>query len=199
MANESQSKNVETARRTGGEVSRRGESLPGFWTDPGEFFRLGPFGMMRRMQEEMDRMMSGFGFGGGQRGWSPALEVRERDNQLIVCAELPGLEKDDVNVEVTDNSVVIRGERRREQTDEREGAYRSERSYGAFYRSVPLPEYAKGDQATANFRNGVLEISVPLEQQAKSRSRSIPIETGAPERKSAATETKAAEERRKSG
>jgi HSP20 family protein len=177
-------------------ISRRGDYYPSFFQDPGEFFRASPFGLMRRMSEEMDRMFSSSWFG-GERGWAPAVEVSEREGNLVVCADLPGLEKDDVKVEVTDDSIVIQGERRREQEDKREGYYRSERSYGSFYRAVPLPENANGDQATASFHNGVLEVSVPLAENRK-RNRRINIETRAAERKPAGGEpTSAQQEQRK--
>jgi HSP20 family protein len=192
-------KEVERTGRRGGELSRRGESSSGFWTDPAEYLRLGPFGMMRRMQEDMDRMLAGSGYGSRERGWSPAIEVSERDNNLVVCAELPGLEKEDVKVEVTDDSIVIHGERRHEHEEERKGYYRSERSYGEFYRTVPLPEHAKADEAKATFRNGVLEISVPMAQEQKSRRRSISIETRGAERKNVTSESTGAEEKRKTG
>jgi len=146
----------------------------------GSFFSLSPFAMLREMTDWMDRAI-----GGGLQGsrgrdgaaWSPTVEVREKDNNLIVCADLPGIEPKDVTVEVEDGSLVIRGERRREHTEQREGFHRTERSYGSFYRSIPLPENAKLDDAKADFRNGVLEIKVPVEQ-AKSNRKSIPIESG---------------------
>jgi HSP20 family molecular chaperone IbpA/Arc/MetJ-type ribon-helix-helix transcriptional regulator len=87
---------------------------------------------------------------------APAVEVRERDGNLVVSAELPGLNKDDVKVEVTGDGLVIQGERKREQEEERGGVHRSERSYGSFYRSIPLPEGANIEQAKAQFNNGVL-------------------------------------------
>jgi HSP20 family protein len=138
---------------------------------------------MRRFSEEMDRAFEGFGlargrlFGGGEAGmWSPAVEVFERDNNLIVRAELPGLSKDDVKVEVTDDGLVIHGERKRESEEKGERWYRSERSYGQFYRLIPLPEGANAEQAKARFENGVLEVSMPI-PESRGRRR-IPVVTG---------------------
>ena len=101
----------------------------------------------------------------------------ERDNNLVVRAELPGLSNDDVKVKMTDEGLVIQGERKREREEKGEGWYRSERSYGQFYRLIPLPEGVNAEQAKARFENGVLEVSIPIPESRRSR-RSIPIETG---------------------
>jgi HSP20 family protein len=146
-----------------------------------EDFLTNPFSMMRRMSEEMDRTFGHFfgqgAGGGGGRNWHPAIEVAEENGQLHVHAELPGLKPEDVKVEITDDSLVIRGERKSQREHRIGKAYRSERSYGEFYREIALPEGVNADQAKAEFRNGVLEITVPVPQQASQR-REIPIGTG---------------------
>lgn len=145
-----------------------------------------PFSLMNRFAEEMDRLFDNFGFGRGQlatRGsgesgqtwWSPQLEVFEREGQMVVRADLPGLNKDDVKVNITDNALTIQGERRQEHEENREGWRHSERSYGSFYRSIPLPEGIDTEKAKANFRDGVLEISMPSPQQEGPRERQIEI------------------------
>mgnify|MGYP003585583847 CR=1 FL=1 len=146
-----------------------------------------PFAFMRRFSEEMDRLFADFGFGrdlsprgfgnSGEALWSPQVEMFERDGQLIVRADLPGLTKDDVKVEVTDNSINLSGERRGEREEKDEGYYRSERSYGSFYRSIPLPEGVNADDAKATFKNGVLEIAMAA-PQAKPRGRRLEITEG---------------------
>ena len=161
------------------------EELSSYIPSPSEFFS-NPFAMMRRMHEEMDRMFAQT-FGGGMLSgglgghssaglgiWSPAIEVHQKDNALEVCAELPGLKPEEVHVEVSDGVLVIQGERQQQQSSEKGGVQRSERQYGRFYRSIPLPDGANTDQAKAEFRNGVLEITVPLPEQ-KSRRRQITI------------------------
>jgi HSP20 family protein len=154
-----------------------------------------PFAFMRRFGEEMDRLFGDFGFGRGliapafdsgldrlgalgSAMWAPQVEVFERDNKLVVRADLPGMTKDDVNVEIADGALVIRGERNSEREEEEEGYYRSERSYGSFYRRIPLPAGASAEAATADFRNGVLEIKMPTEQRAEQKSRQIEIRGG---------------------
>jgi len=169
--------------RSQGGLMRRGEmGFPSFFrTNPAELFSLNPFTLMRRLTEDMDRMFSaqgGIGSSSGAIGnWAPPVEVREREGNLVVSAELPGLNKEDVKVEVTEEAVVIQGERKREFEEERHGIRHSERSYGAFYREIPLPQGAKADQAKAQFNNGLLEVTVPI-PEAQRRTRQIPIESG---------------------
>jgi HSP20 family protein len=91
----------------------------------------------------------------------PWLEVFERDGQLVVRAEVPGLDKDQIKLEVVDGQLVISGEKNRENEERGEGFYRSERSYGSFCRVVALPEGVDLEQAVANFNNGILEITMP--------------------------------------
>jgi HSP20 family protein len=115
--------------------------------------------------------------------------VRESNGTLSVSAELPGLNKEDVKVEINNHALIIQGERKRESDEERGGIHRSERSYGSFYREIALPEGAKLDQAKAEFNNGVLEVKVPIPQDQKT-TRQIPIE-GASERKPLGSQTPA--------
>ena len=173
-------------------IARREQSFPAF-------FGGSPFTFMRRFSEEMDRLFEDFGFGrgwltpsfgrdllqssfgeAGQAMWNPQVEVFEREGQLVVRADLPGLTKDDVKVEVTDQAINISGERRKEHEEKREGYYRSERSYGSFYRSIPLPEGVNSDEANATFRNGVLEITMQAPER-HSRSRRLEIKEGGAE------------------
>lgn len=156
-------------------ISRREDYFPSR-----DIFSLNPFSMMRRLGEEMDRAFaSSFGltprFGDGSM-WSPPIEVRERNHQLEIVAELPGLNKDDVRVELTDEGIIIEGEKKRETESEEGGIHRSERTYGRFYRMIPLPEGAKADQAKAEFKDGVLNVRVPLSEN-QPRKRQIPINT----------------------
>jgi HSP20 family protein len=143
----------------------------------------GPFTLMRRISEEMDRLFENFGTGrnffpeemaqgprGGsaQRGaslWSPHLEVFERNGKLLVQVDLPGVRREDVNVHIEPDAVIIQGERTQQNERSGQGYYHSERSYGSFYRTVPLPEGVDIEQANATFRDGVLEIELPMPQQ----------------------------------
>lgn len=150
-----------------------------------------PFGMMMQLSREMDRLMDSFfdrsigGFGmpmGGALGdagrgmqaptlWSPQVEVTQRGDSLVVHADLPGLRREDVHLECTDEGLVIHGERRDEQQggDEKQGTRFTERSYGSFYRLIPLPEGANTEAARASMRDGVLEVTIPVEQRQSRR------------------------------
>ncbi len=171
----SQGRSGPQSQGAGGSLQRRGEMFPGLFSfSPRDFFSMSPFQIMRRFSEGMDRVFSGREFGEASI-WSPPVEVRQQGNNIVVSAELPGLDKGDVHVEVTDEGLAISGERKREHEEQREGYYHSERSYGRFYRLVPLPEDANIDQVKASFNNGVLEITVPAPQSERKR-REVPIE-----------------------
>jgi HSP20 family protein len=151
-----------------------------------------PFSMLDRFAEEMDRVFENFGFGGlrsrqsgggfglwpGGDMWTPELEIFQRNSELVIHADLPGLTKDDVKVDVSDNQVTIEGERQRHHDEEREGFYRSERSYGRFYRTIPLPEGVIADQAKATFKDGVLEVTIPAPPESARRGRRLEISEG---------------------
>jgi HSP20 family protein len=173
----SQSSQLARSSQSGG-LSRR--SYDPFFLSPREFFSANPFSLMRRMTEEMDRVFGEFGFERGQSGrgsWSPAIEVAEREGNYVVHAELPGLKPEDVKVELSDDALVIHGERKSEHEENKGGVHRTERRYGQFYRTVPLPEGVNAEQVRAKFENGVLEVTVPVPQQQSTR-RQIPINTG---------------------
>ena len=153
---------------------------------------ISPFSFMRRFSEEMDRLYGDFDFGRSLTSgvgeiarlaeletsmWAPQVEAFEQDGELIVRADLPGLTKDDINVDITDDAIKIRGERRQEREENKEGYYRSERSYGSFYREIPLPGGINREEANATFRNGVLEITMPAPARQPS-SRRIEISEG---------------------
>jgi HSP20 family protein len=141
----------------------------------GNLFSLNPFALMKHFTEDMDEMLGRWprAIGNGA-AWTPAIEVKEKEGKLLVTADLPGLKKEDVTVHVEGDVLVIEGERKREKEEKREGYYRSERIYGKFYRSIPLPEGALIDKTAANFTNGVLEVTVPI-PVAKTARTEIPV------------------------
>jgi HSP20 family protein len=167
-------------KQTAREERQLGLSRPTQWSS-------NPFQAMQRLADEMDRMFDGFGLGRrwpsgrtgfGAESWAPDVEVFQKNNELVIKADLPGLKKDEVSVEVTDDAITIHGERKREHDEEREGLYRSERSYGSFWRVIPLPEGAIGEQAKAIFRDGVLEITMPAPPASTSKGRRLEISEG---------------------
>jgi HSP20 family protein len=179
-------------RRGGYDASEYGTGYGGY----GSGYGSGPFSLMRRISDEMDRLFESFGMGrnflpeefgqGRGRGglqsatalWSPHLEVFERNGKLVIEADLPGVKRDDVNVQVEQDAVIIQGQRQQQsENNSQAGYYHSERSYGSFYRMIPLPEGVNTEDATATFRNGVLEIEVPMPQQQQ-RSRRLEVRDG---------------------
>jgi HSP20 family protein len=187
MAKAKQSLERGSERHHGMQRRRETQPMRGGGESYAHFAPLAPFAMMNRFAEEMERMFEELGLGrgwfapmprhGGEMGhamWSPEVEIFERAGQFIVRADLPGLTKDDIKIDITDDALTIQGERKQEHEEDREGVHRSERSYGSFYRSIPLPEGIKTEEAKANFRDGVLEISMPSPQR-ESRHRQIAI------------------------
>lgn len=99
-------------------------------------------------------------------GWSPAVDVRETNDEFIICAALPGVEKEDVQVEVSDSTLALTGKVKQTQAPE-ESWLRRELPYGQFFRAFNLPSEVRGNQVKASFKNGVLEIHVPKAEEAK--------------------------------
>jgi HSP20 family protein len=174
-----QSQSVTRGSQDQGISSRRGGYGLSFPFSPSDFFRMDPFSLMRRMSHELDQVFSESGVGQSQeRTWAPAIEVRQQGENYVVRADLPGLKPEDVKLEVTEDAIVIEGERKSEHEENKGGMHVSERRYGRFYRAIPLPEGARTEDARANFNNGVLEVTIPTPEQ-KSKRRSIPIQGGA--------------------
>jgi HSP20 family protein len=195
--------NQGTARQeSGSTIARRDREHRGLERGDPSFGSFGgPFEFMARMSEEMDRWFDrvtrdfgfprpswpsrgGFGTSSAARGalWAPRIEALQKGDRYIVRAELPGLKRDDVDVELTDEALSIRGERREEHDEEREGYYRSEREYGRFQRTIPLPPGVITESAQATFRDGVLEVSMQAAPSEANRGRKIDIQDASGER-----------------
>ena len=142
----------------------------------GRYLGLSPFAMMREFGDEMNRTFRrpGASLASLER-WAPAVDIQRCNGDLVVTAELPGLKKEEVKVEMTDEALIIEGERKLEHQEDHEGYHRYERSYGNFYRSIPLPEGAKTELAKAELNDGVLKISVPV-PEAKKKVRQITVQ-----------------------
>lgn len=176
----------------------RNNPQPGMSRRPGVPGLFNPFSLMRRFGEDMEQLFDEFGFGRlAPRGfdqmaaWTPQVEVLQRDKEFVIRAELPGINKDNVKVELRDDSIVLSGERQEERKEEREGFLRTERSYGSFYREIPLPPGVDTSKATATFREGVLEITMPS-SEGEGRVRQLEI-------KDSQTEEQPKQQRRAAG
>jgi len=108
-------------------------------------------------------------------GWTPAVDLYEDKDNLIVKAELPGMKKEDIDISLHDGMLTVSGERKAEQKTEAAGAYRSERFEGRFQRTFSLPTLVKSDAVTAAYKDGVLTVTLPKAEEAKPKQ--IPINT----------------------
>lgn len=147
--------------------------------------RWDPFGEMLRMQTEMDRIFSRLGGATAAResadrvAWMPRIDVVQKGDDILISAEVPGVAADDVDIELTEGVLTIRGERKMDETAEGEGYILRERSYGSFERSLSLPEGIDPASISAAFEDGVLEVRVPKALEvAKPKTTKIPIGTG---------------------
>jgi HSP20 family protein len=139
---------------------------------------------MNRLFEDLWRGFNVFAPGRGEAMAtmiSPRIELKEKDAEVVIFAELPGLKESDVEVTLTDNVLAIRGEKKIEKTEEEKdrGYTYSERSYGAFERRIPIDAEVLADKVQATFADGVLTITLPKNPEAKGQARRIPIGGGA--------------------
>jgi len=169
-----------SSTRSSGTLPARRDDWSGFWNDP---FALWSENPMQRFAREMDRWFHGGRdpregrslFGSGGRNWNPELESFQRGDEFVIRADLPGMKRDEISVNITDDSLTIEGERRDEHEEHKEGLYRSERSYGRFQRTISLPEGSIPETTRATFQNGVLEITIQAPPREVSRGRRVDI------------------------
>jgi HSP20 family protein len=181
-------RSIESGRETG----RSGAPAKQSSTTPARGAISGPLTLMRRLSDDMDRLFENFGFGrsaglgaaadralwegsDADVAWLPQVETFRRGDTLVVRADLPGAKRDDVKVEIDNGVLTISGHRASEREEKRDEFYRSERSYGSFYRAIPLPEGIESDNCDATFKDGVLEITIPAPKLAERRARQIAI------------------------
>jgi HSP20 family protein len=136
--------------------------------------RWTPMGHLRSFQEEMNRMFNEFfrGGTGGEQGWlagawTPPVDIYETDDALILTAELPGVSKDEVSIEVHNNTLTLRGERKHKAEITEDRYHRAERAYGTFQRSFLLPAMVDQEKVQASYHDGVLELRLPKSEAAK--------------------------------
>lgn len=173
--------NQGSTRRPGYGLTLRSRAMPAL-------FGAGPFALLQQLDDNMNQLFEEFGsarlFGSGGPGeaglWSPQVEMCERDGKLHVYADLPGMAKDDIKVDIDAGRLTIEGERRSTNDDKaaQQGRYHSERSYGSFYRSIPLPEGIDADTAQASFRDGVLDVCFDAPSARTQQKRTLQVEDG---------------------
>lgn len=141
-----------------------------------------PFREFDKMRGEMDRLWDTFFEGrprknmmeGGE--WLPSVDVSETKNDLVVKAELPGMDPKDIDVSLSDGMLTIRGEKKQEKEEKEENYHFIERSYGSFTRSVQLPKEVKHEKISASYKNGILKVVLPKSEEAKTKEVKIKVE-----------------------
>lgn len=151
--------------------------------------RYDPFRDLKTLQDEVNRLFStnfsrGFGDEGIARGaWTPSVDIFENKDEIVLEAELPGMNREDFELTIENNVLTLRGERRFEKKDEADNYHRVERAYGSFTRSFTLPQTVSGEGATAEYKNGVLRVVLRKREEVKARRIEIKgeaAEAGAP-------------------
>jgi len=132
----------------------------------------GPLRELARLEREMEDMfgrMPAWPWGERERGWAPAIDMIDHKDEIVLRADLPGLTEKDIEVTVEDGALTIRGERKAETEEKKEDYYYSERTYGVFARTLPLPTGVEADRVKATFKSGVLEVHLPKAKEAKGK------------------------------
>jgi len=144
------------------------------------FRELAPFRDFERMRSEMDRLWDSFFEKGTLRGeeggeWLPSLDVAETRNEIVVKAEVPGLEPKDIDISLSDDLLTIKGEKKQEREEKEENYHLVERSYGSFARSIRLPNEVQSDKINASYKNGVLKVVLQKSEGAKKKEVKIKV------------------------
>lgn len=137
-----------------------------------------PFDELRNIQDRIGRIFGespAIG-GGGRMMETPSVDIMERGNDIVVTADMPGVGKDDIRLDVRDGNILdISAEKKSEKKEEGKGFVRHERSYTGYNRSVRLPAPVDKTKAKASYNNGVLEVVLPMAEKAKTKANEIPI------------------------
>lgn len=137
--------------------------------------RWDPFRDMITLRERMNRLFEDFFASRGEEqdllagSWTPSVDIYETEHEVVLTAELPGMDEKDIEIKVEDNTLTISGERRMEKEIKEENYHRIERAYGSFCRSFTLPNYVDQDKISAEYDNGILKITMPKKPELKPR------------------------------
>ena len=139
-----------------------------------------PFEGLTALRREMDRLFEDFSHGSGlarlwERAAEPAVEISDTAEAVVVKAQVPGVKKDDLQLTITEHALTVKGEMKEEAKQEDKNYHRQEFRYGAFVRTIPLPVLVQAEKATAQLKDGVLEVTMPKSAPAKVQP--IPIQT----------------------
>jgi len=140
-----------------------------------------PFGGFRPFHRDFDKFLGDFGLRPeasedlNAQSWAPKVDVYQTDDNYVLNAELPGLSKEEISIDVNDNTLTIKGEKKFEEKVEKDNYIRVERSYGAFTRSFVLSDEANSEDITANYKDGVLEVTIPKKEESKPKEIKVDI------------------------
>ncbi|MGA1864143.1 MAG: Hsp20/alpha crystallin family protein [bacterium] len=136
------------------------------------------------LREEIDNLFDNF-FGRAKdreiEGWqgssmrSPAVDMEETEKEIIVKAEMPGLDPKDFQISLSENALTIKGEKKEEKEEKKKNYHMVERRYGSFYRSIPLPCPVEGDKVEASYKKGILEVTLPKAEPAKAKQIAVNV------------------------
>jgi len=142
-----------------------------------------PFRELERIQRDMTSLFGDTLAKSGQRdvsvleqAWAPAIDVQESESGFTVKADLPGLEKKDIEVTLRDNVLAIKGEKKEEFKEKHKGVLRSERFYGRFYRELAFQDGVDEAKIQAAYKNGVLELTIPKKEEAKPKQVKVDVQ-----------------------
>jgi HSP20 family protein len=147
--------------------------------------RWDPFRDMTTLRERMNRLFEDMAASRGEEkdlttsSWAPAVDIYETENEVVLTAEIPGIEEKDIEIKVEDNTLTLKGERKFEKETKEENYHRIERAYGSFFRSFTLPAFVDQDKIEAEHESGVLKIRMPKRAELKPRKVKIlkPVNT----------------------
>ncbi len=131
--------------------------------------RWEPFRELTQFQAEISRVLGNLHDNRANQSWVPTLDVWETDTEVIYAFDLPGLEEEDISIEVHDDTLAVSGRRERVTKDQDDRFFRFERRYGSFSRAAGLPQGVDGSKISASYKNGVLEVRVPKPEESRPR------------------------------
>ncbi len=140
--------------------------------------RYEPFTILNQLQKELDRVRDGEESGGriATAEWAPAVDIKEEESRFVIHADIPGVNPDDIDVNMEKGVLTIKGEKNTEAKTEKENYKRVERIYGSFYRRFSLPDTADNEAISAKSKNGVLEIVIPKREAVKPKKINVAVD-----------------------
>jgi len=160
---------------------REGGTEKGVMAMPFELTPWKPSRELTTLRDEMDKIWNRFfgewpGMEPFRTEWVPSLDVSETKNNIVVKSEVPGMDPKDIDISLVGDALTIKGEKKQEREEKDENYHRIERSYGTFSRSVRLPQDVQSDKIKANYKNGILKITLPKSEEAKAKEIKIKVE-----------------------